>query len=547
LLIAEGMVMLKNQRDLLPFPRGKRILLAGTALLNGGGSGDSAAFGYFAPNHKGEGLHNGGLVAQRLMAGTLSRALHATVEWDYETRKSVSSFDLVIAFGAQFRSEAYLVDSQDGFFHIDQCDSMLNATTYGQCDYAGEFLERFQLARKYGTRVLSVTTTGGVHFPDYLPSVDAAITLMYPGQYFAPALAAVLAGEVSPGGKLTNTLPDLEKDGFHIQSPIGRFNEGLIYNRTKGECAATSLFITSHRNVNLEDRDGVVGLNADKQGWQEWTFELSPKGKYFITSYRNQNLEDRYGSLSLSDDKQGWQEWTLERAPSGKYFITSHQGQHLEDRDGAVGLSYDKGGWQEWTIVDAKGLPPCEGSPRPTLRPPAYLWNSLSHSPTDIVQYGSVESQYAEKDLIGYKYYEKNRMEPMFPFGFGMSYAHYTIKPSFKHCRSMAHCSVSVNVKRRSSTKDRFEGIASEVLQVYVGFEARFEDPERPVKSLAAFRKVWSTGKYSMRLKPSTFLSQWDPDKQRWYSPCEHHTSGSYRIYVGTSSADIKQTKVLRC
>jgi len=50
--------------------------------------------------------------------------------------------------------------------------------------------------------------------------VDSAITLMYPGQHFATALAKVLMGEVSPGGKLTITLPTLEADNKTIQSPV---------------------------------------------------------------------------------------------------------------------------------------------------------------------------------------------------------------------------------------------------------------------------------------------------------------------------------------
>merc|ERR1719411_1461481 len=57
--------------------------------------------------------------------------------------------------------------------------------------------------------------------------------MMYPGQFLPQALGLVLKGDISPGGKLTFTLPTLETDShkYHIQSPIGRFNPGLDTKR----------------------------------------------------------------------------------------------------------------------------------------------------------------------------------------------------------------------------------------------------------------------------------------------------------------------------
>jgi len=43
----------------------------------------SALVGWYAPNHQGEGLHNGGLVAQTLMADTLANATGAFRECEF--------------------------------------------------------------------------------------------------------------------------------------------------------------------------------------------------------------------------------------------------------------------------------------------------------------------------------------------------------------------------------------------------------------------------------------------------------------------------------
>lgn len=413
-LIAEGMVMLKNENQALPLAKGQKILLAGNALLNGGGSGDSAAFGYFAPDHQGEGLHNGGRMAQDAMRNELAAALGAVVTWDYDSgaSKNPADYDVIIAFGAQFRSEAYLVDNQDGFYNIDQCDSGTNSSLYGHCDYPS-FLDVLQSS---STTLISVTTTGGAHIAfDYLDSVDAALTLFYPGQHFATALAKVLSGAISPGGKLTYTLPDMETTSLHIQSPVGRFNDGLAYK-------------SSHHQY--------------------------------------------------------------------------------------------------------------------TLQYPAYLWDAESNQASNIIQYGNVTSEYAEKGLIGYKYFEKYGMKPLFPFGFGLSFADYSVDGIFSGCKSVEACVVAAKVSGAYGN-----GIASEVLQVYVGFVAKAasaQDAMRPIKELRGFLKVWSSGSFEVPLGDAAFRTEWNTSLRQWQYPCQS-TPGSFVVSLGTSSADIVGSISIAC
>jgi len=150
-----------------------------------------------------------------------------------------------------------------------------------------------------------------------------------------------------------------------------------VYQQDGASCTDTGLLITSHRNQQLEDRDGGAGLNGDTGSWQEWTIKKSTGSKFYITSHRNQQLEDRDGNVGLHGDKGSWQEWTIEKLDNTKFLITSHRNQQLEDRDGRVGMNGDNAAWQQWTIVSTEGLSPfytaiCEyatissRSPRPS-------------------------------------------------------------------------------------------------------------------------------------------------------------------------------------
>lgn len=389
---------------------GPKILLTGTTLLNGGGSGDSSAFGWYGKNRAGEGVHTGGPYGRAYMAKTLSRALNVTVVWG----EDATGFDVVLAFGGQLRSEAYLVDGKDGYFQIDQCDYTRDGGLYGDCNFPA-FISNLQTARQNGTKVVAVITSGGAHYPgEYIESVDAALSLFYPGQHFADALAAVLSGAVSPGGRLTYTLPQLEDDGVHVQSPIGRFDKGLKY----------------------------------------------------VSGGRN------------------------------------------------------------------------------TLSDPSFFFNVTTNQPSDTIQYSSVKSVYAEGNLVGYKYFEFHKMTPAFPFGFGLSFASFSVQSDFHACASTSSC-----VVHYSTTQKGFDGPASVVVQVYVGFVGKNSIPGkvRPIKELKAFDKVWGTSQGSIPLAPALFAMDWDVQTQGYASPCTLQTQGSFTISVGTSSSDIVGTTTLAC
>eukprot|EP00659_Diplonema_papillatum_P013180 gene13180-20354_t len=420
ILVAEGMVMLKNVGGALPLAGPLNIILTGEAMLSGGGSGDNGAFGYENAGHVGQDLHTGGAYAQNYMKEALAEGFGegTNVAWDYDAAGLTA--DVVLVFGAQFRSEAYLVGNADGRYNIDRCDSALArqnsvGDTYGNCTYTAFVLEWRK--RQPNAKIVSVTTVGGVHYAaDYLPNVDAALTTYYPGQYFADALVSVLSGQTSPGGRLSYTLPNVEwgpNAATYIQSPVARFNPGLIY----------------------------------------------------------------------VDSAQAF-----------------------------------------------------------TLKAPGYFWNETEQVFTDIVQYGADSSAFMEKALVGYKYYEKYNMPPLFPFGFGLSFyesvsVSFTGQPACNSSQA-GGCDVAFDVQLAKKSGAGFPEIGSEVILVYVGYKSDQPslDADRPVRELGGFLKVWQSGSFTVQLPESAFRSAWDTKTRSWTTPCGFDgVDGTFNIYLNNT------------
>lgn len=92
------------------------------------------------------------------------------------------------------------------------------------------------------------------------------------------------------------------------------------------------------------------------------------------------------------------------------------------------------------------------------------------------------EEQYKEGIYVGYRYFDSFNVEPLYPFGFGLSYAAFSTK-SVAISYEEGKVSVTATV---SNTSRKFSG--SEVLQLYVSCPSGQLDKE--YQSLAAFGKT---------------------------------------------------------
>jgi len=157
----------------------------------------------------------------------------------------------------------------------------------------------------------------------------------------------------------------------------------------------------------------------------------------------------------------------------------------------------------------------------------------LSHNPSYLNFPGEGDRvDYREGIFVGYRYYDKKELEPLFPFGYGLSYTTFEYA-DLKIDRTELTDQDEVNVHVRvTNTGDR---AGKEIVQLYVS------DVEstviRPVKELKAFAKValepGESKVVSFTLNKRSF-AYYNVDMKDW-----HVETGEFKIQVGSSSRDI--------
>jgi beta-glucosidase len=140
---------------------------------------------------------------------------------------------------------------------------------------------------------------------------------------------------------------------------------------------------------------------------------------------------------------------------------------------------------------------------------------------------------YQEGVFVGYRYYEMKEMEPMYPFGYGLSYTKFrysNIRLSSLRISNEDQLRVSFDLTNMGD----MDGM--EIVQLYI--IPHISRLKRPVKELKNFDKVslkkGETKKVTMILNGRDF-SYFDDDFNRWIVD-----SGTYTIAIGASSTNIK-------
>jgi beta-glucosidase len=142
---------------------------------------------------------------------------------------------------------------------------------------------------------------------------------------------------------------------------------------------------------------------------------------------------------------------------------------------------------------------------------------------------------YREGVLVGYRWFDTKAIEPLFPFGYGLSYTTFDfgdLKLSKQTLKGDRELQVSFTL---SNTGDV---AGAEVAQLYI------QDMEcsvlRPLKELKGFEKVYlepgESKKVTLTISKED-LSFWDSESKAWTAE-----NGVFRLHVGNSSRDIKLT-----
>ena len=143
--------------------------------------------------------------------------------------------------------------------------------------------------------------------------------------------------------------------------------------------------------------------------------------------------------------------------------------------------------------------------------------------------------EYKEDIFVGYRYADKAKLTPVFPFGHGLSYTTFDYSNITLPLYSSTPLPLTLMVTNTGETA------GAEVVQVYVGENK--PTVARPVKELKAFEKVYlepgQSKEITITLDPANW-GYWDEVKHQFVT-----NPGKYTIYVGSSSRDIRWKKTI--
>jgi beta-glucosidase len=143
------------------------------------------------------------------------------------------------------------------------------------------------------------------------------------------------------------------------------------------------------------------------------------------------------------------------------------------------------------------------------------------------------EVLYGERVFVGYRYYDARKIEPLFPFGHGLSYTTFTysdLEVSSEHLSDKDVLSVTATVTNSGNITGK------EVVQLYVRDEEA--SVRRPEKELKGFRKLELAPGESRQVRfelSKRDFSFYSTQLGHWLAE-----SGDFEILVGASSRDIR-------
>jgi beta-glucosidase len=158
-------------------------------------------------------------------------------------------------------------------------------------------------------------------------------------------------------------------------------------------------------------------------------------------------------------------------------------------------------------------------------------WEDCSANSTYKKQDGI--TNYSDGIFVGYRHFDKYKIEPLFPFGFGLSYTTFkydNLSLSSGTIAGDGKINVTFNVKNTGKQE------GAEIVELYI--TDVHCSVERPAKELKGFRKVFlkpgETGSVEFTIDKNS-LGFYDTNTSAWkYEP------GEFKVLIGSSSQDIK-------
>ena len=143
-----------------------------------------------------------------------------------------------------------------------------------------------------------------------------------------------------------------------------------------------------------------------------------------------------------------------------------------------------------------------------------------------------IDEEYLEGIFVGYRWIDKNKLKPLFPFGHGLSYTSFKIGKAFADKKEMG---ADGQIKITIPVTNTGTVAGAETVQLYI--HDKESSLERPYKELKAFRKVFlepgESSLVSLTIDRRA-LSFYDDKAQKWMAE-----PGEFEALIGNSSGNI--------
>ena len=139
---------------------------------------------------------------------------------------------------------------------------------------------------------------------------------------------------------------------------------------------------------------------------------------------------------------------------------------------------------------------------------------------------------------VGYRWFDKEKIAPLFAFGHGLSYTTFSYSGLKIEKTAEGGLDVSVNIKNTGSAE------SDEVPQVYLGAPSTIpEGVQFPVRSFAAFDRIHLAAGESktvtLHVAPRQ-LQYWSTKDGKWMT-----AAGKRTVSVGASSRDLRLNQTI--
>ena len=305
-----------------------------------------------------------------------------------------------------------------------------------------------------------------------------------------------------------------------------------------------------NKSVNLNDNENYAfeinydGSDSFTLGWDAPGSLFSEEAEY-LAAVKKADAVIYFGGLSHGDDRESIDRPDMKLPNSQDEIITKLIQANPKTvvfmvAGSAVEMPWAKQansivwGWYGGMEAGNAFADILMGDINPNGKMPITLPEHLEDTaPIALDDYNEVESLYKEGVFIGYRWFEKQNIKPIFSFGHGLSYSTFSysdLKLSSKNLSGDTSLTVTAKVTNTSKVA------GAEIVQLYLNDKQ--SSVERPIKELKGFDKVFlqpgESKTVSIKLTKRD-LSFWDIQTNDWLAE-----SGEFQIMLGASVDDIR-------